>query len=352
MQIDMHFYGVYALARAAGIQDKAARIIAYCSQYVDDATEDDEVEISRDFAIVPTMTSHKPLDFQNAMAGDQWKVWVPFHFLPGNEPTDGSFVERMACRKNSRPAQQMLTDTLAEKNRPLWPHLIGVVAHVFADTFAHYGFVGISHGWNKVKNRTITTHNVVNTTVLQNIAAKLEKYAGVFAELVPVGHGSVDSYPDTPFLSWEYEPESAALSGGKVTRNNAGDFLEGARELHRFFGQFAEKARKYADDRTRRQWPDIEAPVKAIIGFESEDKAERVKRWKQAIRDGELFPPSRIDIGVNYDKYHWEVARLKYIEADRSFARESDACRFIRAAWYHRLYVLQQLLPQFNLTVY
>ena len=32
MQLDMHFYGVYALARAAGIKDKAAETIAYASQ--------------------------------------------------------------------------------------------------------------------------------------------------------------------------------------------------------------------------------------------------------------------------------------------------------------------------------
>ena len=38
MQIDMHFYGVYAMARAAGLDPKTARIIAHASQFVDDAT--------------------------------------------------------------------------------------------------------------------------------------------------------------------------------------------------------------------------------------------------------------------------------------------------------------------------
>lgn len=93
------------MARAAGVQDKAARIIAYCSQYVDDATEDDEVEISRDFAIVPTMTSHKPLDFQNAMPGDQWKVWVPvLTFCPAmNRQTAVSWSVWPAAKTANRP---------------------------------------------------------------------------------------------------------------------------------------------------------------------------------------------------------------------------------------------------------
>jgi len=37
MQIDMHYYGVYAIARLAGLRPEAARMIATASQYVDDA---------------------------------------------------------------------------------------------------------------------------------------------------------------------------------------------------------------------------------------------------------------------------------------------------------------------------
>ena len=44
MQLDMHFYGIYALARAAGIKPDSAYIIAYASQFVDDAL-DGEVSI-------------------------------------------------------------------------------------------------------------------------------------------------------------------------------------------------------------------------------------------------------------------------------------------------------------------
>ena len=44
MQIDMHFYGIYALARAAGIKPDSAHTIASASQFVDDAL-DGEVSI-------------------------------------------------------------------------------------------------------------------------------------------------------------------------------------------------------------------------------------------------------------------------------------------------------------------
>ena len=105
MQIDMHFYGVYALSRAAGIKPEIAKKIAYASQFVDDAIEDEAIEIEDKKAVLPTTTSHKPLDYQNTLSGDQWKVWVPFHFIPGNDENAKTFTEKMVCQKNSIPSQ-------------------------------------------------------------------------------------------------------------------------------------------------------------------------------------------------------------------------------------------------------
>ena len=40
MQKDMHYYGVYAMARAAGMRVGPAEIVATASEYVDDAIWD------------------------------------------------------------------------------------------------------------------------------------------------------------------------------------------------------------------------------------------------------------------------------------------------------------------------
>ena len=71
MQLDMHFYGVYALARAVRLDPETAEAVAYASQFVDDAIDDDHVRVSNNRAIGPTMTSHKPIDYKNAIPGDQ-----------------------------------------------------------------------------------------------------------------------------------------------------------------------------------------------------------------------------------------------------------------------------------------
>ncbi|EFK11130.1 conserved hypothetical protein [delta proteobacterium NaphS2] len=61
----------------------------------------------------------------------------------------------MVCVPDSQPANQMFLDALDMKNKPYWPHLMGIVAHVYADTFSHFGFVGFADAWNRVNEQHI-----------------------------------------------------------------------------------------------------------------------------------------------------------------------------------------------------
>lgn len=139
----MHFYGVYALARSAGIMPETVLTIAIASQFVDDSTEDltnNKIVMFDNKALFPIMTSHILFDYKNALMSDQWNVLVPFHFLPGNE--GDSFDEKMLCRKNSATARAVLSHALAPKYSAFWPHLIGIAAHAYAGIFSHFGFIG------------------------------------------------------------------------------------------------------------------------------------------------------------------------------------------------------------------
>jgi hypothetical protein len=347
MQIDMHMYGVYALARAAGVNDRTARTVAISSQYVDDSVKDEEVVVSDRYALLPTMTSHKPIDYQNALKGDQWKVWLPFHFLPGNEPEDGSYLQRLVCRKNSAVAQKMIQDALDEKNRDLWPYLIGITAHVYADTFSHHGFIGISTNLNKVDD--VNALNVRYENILETLTAKLIEIGSRASGVVPVGHGTAGTYPDMPFLSWEMEYESPIIAKGKVKRDNAGDFLDACRELHRFFGRYADQSPDIADKKSKRKWREIEPRVREIIETQENDPAELKALWKNAINDGVLFDPTKLDQGIEYDNYRWDLEQLKNTNTLQEKASQSHACKFCRASHYHRFYVLHHLLPHFGI---
>lgn len=340
MQIDMHFYGVYAMARAAGIDSETAGIIAHASQFVDDAMEDEAVVLPDERAMLPTMTSHRPLDYGNAIPGDQWKVWVPFHFLPGNESESGTFIEKMVCRRESDPARRMLKSALDPRNRDHWPHLIGIAAHVYADTFSHFGFIGLTHPWNKVKGDSIEASGTHSSSILQYIRAKFDdfktRFAGDFAEIIPVGHGAVATYPDRPYLKWRFEYETGSRAQGDTDRDNAVSFFDGCKGLYEFFYQFSQTDPGIQDFVGPRAWDEISSDVETILRKEG-PKDERIGAWKEAISSGLFCHVTPADREIEYERDVWQPEKMK---------SESDALRFFRAAWKHRNYVLHELLPE------
>ncbi len=95
MQEDMHYYGTYAIARAAGLEAKHAKVVAYAAQYVDDSIAIDS-EVHDDGGMFETIaTAHtNSAAVANAVADhtEQRKVWIPFHFFLA--------IKAIHCQKN------------------------------------------------------------------------------------------------------------------------------------------------------------------------------------------------------------------------------------------------------------
>ena len=350
MQQDMHFYGVYAMARAAGIKPDSAYTIAYASQFVDDALEGEVNILTNNTAVYPIITSHIPMDYKNTVLRDQWKVWVPFHFLPGNKNTARSFYGKMACLKGTEsiPAQMILKHALSHKAKPFGLHLAGVTAHVYADTFAHYGFVGLSCDWNKVKNESITPRRSHTSRIYKYIKDKFENFtvriAGTFAETVPVGHGAVATYPDRPYLNWQYLPEDGR---GLIKRENPKDYSKACELLYGFFIEFLKDNAAHGRP-DQRGWNRLKSTVENILKKEGQ-KQERINQWKSAISRNALFQATQKDKRVKYSEEVWQYHRISRHIADQGSLDDCDASHFIHAAWRHRNYVLYELLPEIGL---
>ena len=148
----MHFYATYALALAAGINTDTARLIATAAEYVDDS---DTVDISfKDGSFFHgDATGHHPVNAENLNKYDQRKVWIPYHFMPGNKGT--TLQEKLQCQPDSDIAREMVQWALKEASGAYGPMMLGVAAHVYADTFAHYGFSEIAADINQVDFETI-----------------------------------------------------------------------------------------------------------------------------------------------------------------------------------------------------
>lgn len=395
MQIDMHYYGTYAMARAAGINADAARIIATAAQYVDDNVADEPIVLKDGARILRRSTAHHLEDVRkNVNENDQREVWVPFHFLPGNEIDDGENEDhtlRLRCRKNSEPACMMVdhlvngapTDVLALERA-------GIVAHVYADTFSHYGFSGVSSRRNRVYgDRFAFQHEDALTLQLQewggdffkkfgsqggrfrNIKTWVDRQ-GFVERLKPLlqrlglgavaawivsfvgetgsgalGHGPVATYPDQPYLKWSYVYEYPRAV--TVERDNSADFLEACRALHAMFERLAAVRGDFADVGGGRPFASIEGKVAQIIGTVG-DKYERADLWKRAAATGELFV--KAEPIPDYDHETW----TRWIEEadgkiDSANTLDHPACRFHLAANAHRSWVLHTLLPSRNLLV-
>ncbi len=122
MQIDFHHAVTYTVARLATFGHREAETIAYCAQYVDDATNSGTIKFENNAMYARISSAHKTLDYRNFDELANHFVWIPFHFLPGNggvkagENPDGTFVEKIICRPNSYVAKDMIRVCIEERN--------------------------------------------------------------------------------------------------------------------------------------------------------------------------------------------------------------------------------------------
>ena len=76
--------------------------------------------------------------------------------MPGN--IGATYTERLKCRMDSEIVREMRDHHLSLSNRAFALHLLGIAAYVYADTFSHYGFSGVSSRGNKVRNDSFRFH--------------------------------------------------------------------------------------------------------------------------------------------------------------------------------------------------
>jgi hypothetical protein len=349
MQYDMHYYGTYAMAVAAGIPVLDAETIATCAQFVDDQAVTSWVIAPSGEGILGVATAHHPLEagartfFGSAESNDTRPVWVPFHFLPG---ADGAtFKEKMVCRKNSAVANQLLDFYLSEatvrEHHGHLPHLMGVAAHVYADTFSHYGFSGLSDEINQIEPDSVEIDDNHSPGILAHINSARDSFLGRFAQAASLGHGAVLTNPDRPYLRWSFN----YANGTRSQRDNQATFEEACEALHRRFIQFS--AVYYGDAAaTPTPWAALAPVVRQVLATEAPADG-RVAAWRDAIAGGGLGP---VTACKTYDAQIW-LDQLEVFREQGNVAgfEQSDPFLFFTAAEYHRSYVLKRLLPQWGL---
>lgn len=349
------------MARAAGLRAGICRTIAYASQFVDDNAGNDEARFKDGGGIDYDASAHHTLDIKNVMERDQRYVWVPFHFLPGNQ--GDNFTERLVCRKNSNIAQEMVKHHLEMEEASFAVELLGVAAHVYADTFSHYGFSGVSSRHNRVINDSWKFFNL-NPDVKKYITDKAEAHKkkywdelggllinikSSFAEVASgaLGHGAVLTFPDRPYLKWSFEYELPKPR--RERRSNRTTFLEGCEALYSMFHRFADIYPRLAENGGKK-FADIHDRVKRVISTQG-PMDDRIKAWQEASESGDLFVNGGESI-PSYDEAEWgDVLKDMKDKENSEYALSTHVYRFFQAVSLHRNYVLRELLPKHKLIV-
>jgi hypothetical protein len=353
MQIDFHHAVTYVGARLAGFDDQAAATIAYAAQYVDDATNSGVIHFDNGAKFERISSAHKLFDYRNFQNLANSQVWIPFHFLPGNgglpagQSPPGEFVEKLICRANSPIAQDLVRECIVRHQSPHGLHRLGITMHVYADTWAHQGFVGVNHRVNEARN-LIDGAGQPDRRLLD----RLKSY--FIGEALPLGHGAVLGNPDKPFLLWGYTNGQGAV----IRRNNPRDFM------------FAITAMYEVMHRYRLGDPDAVPPPmgnrdRQIIAdlFEQTTAASSHARhaiWAQTIAAGKFsFGAANITY-IPKGRGSWKYLALgtetDVDQGNERFPYQSDFStsdwkHFHDALQAHYRYVTRELLPRYEITI-
>lgn len=244
MNINFHYYLVKALAIEAGLTEGEAQILALTSQMVDDVTPDffrGEQFATKKGNMLKIYVQDEPSDYfkENGMVGEigdgyyqicpsitsfglldarkefyQLESVIPFHFFVEDyteDPADrstlrtkpalpGSFLYDSidAIIGNMVVIQNQGTGSQLQRTRDLIR--VGMLLHVFADTFAHDGFSG-SQGWeNKAK-----LIKIFDSGLEERARAGLEHFSDRMGDLTACGHGQISHLPDVCGAAFWYK---------------------------------------------------------------------------------------------------------------------------------------------------
>ena len=211
-----------------------ADIIAYCSQYVDDATNRGTIVFDNGAMYERMASAHRMLDYSNFVELANHQVWIPFHFLPGNgglpagENPGEKFINKIVCKPNSYVARADGGGLYSGTRHTLWlipPRDYDACVCRYLGSPRNLPVFNmkstVSQPWT-----TTTTRIRLSLAALRNrFGDWVESVASSFVgDALPLGHGAALSHPDKPYLSWSYRGNSGKI----VRRNNTDIFTETA----------------------------------------------------------------------------------------------------------------------------
>ena len=358
MQIDFHHGVTYLLARLAGFQPGEAGIIGYAAQYVDDATNEGVVKFTNGAMYSRISSAHKIIDLHNAFDVINHKVWVPFHFLPGNggleagSHPDGGFINKLVCFPDSFVAEEMQASCIADRDKPYALHRLGITMHVLADTFSHQKFAGVIHQVNEINTIDYNGEQESHHT-FKDFFNRVK--ISMIDTALPLGHGAALSCPDLPYLKWRYANE--LNPSDVIERDNPQIFNDAVIRMFESLWRYknAEAGNIIPGQISGKDLLQINENIK---NFTSEDGETRHQQWIDSIARGEFScGPEKISYdATGYKSWKYEALSTvnnidlgKYDYSDNFLS--SNWKMFHDALQKHQFEVIRDILPRYGICV-
>lgn len=341
MQEDFHFYTIYVLCRCNGMSPANSKIVAYSSQHTDDAKHGHALGFENGGRFQQVLSAHKFMHPEVFSLDSQYKIYVPFHFIPGD--TGGRFQERMVCRRNSEIVQQMVREVSELVGKHYVLHRLGIALHVYADTWSHQDFSGLQTELSDVDQIDVVNEGRIG------IAKAFRDFFRNFAEafLPQIGHAEAAMLPDEPYRNWTFYHVYQQM---EKSRKNWLICQDASKAIYQEIKHFLTRNPKYKVQMAI-PWGNIKSEITTLFKQKG-DLKNRCRNWTRRINDsgfGFTCEPDEKDI--SYDDREWfraavEVEKTeggeKYYKKDNFHL--SNWKYFHDAATSHRFFVLQELL--------
>ncbi|MDF1546258.1 MAG: hypothetical protein P1P88_00460 [Bacteroidales bacterium] len=296
MQIDFHYATIRIIAEKAGFSAEDSQIIAYASQYVDDAVDHKEINVdgyldilSRRFTgntFNPVCTAHRGLQFLKAFNEDvQQKIYIPFHFLPDLDEGAG-FIVKENGKLSGKFVQSAIVELSKSQGERRIMNLIrlGITLHTYADSWAHQGF----SGRHKPGENDIDAIEILRRGKWEKIGM-ISQFE--YNTLPDIGHAEAASFPDQSHLKWRF----LRKSDNKVyERDNTQLFLDAAEKIMLMF--------KGVDP--IKLWPQTKTKLYECYSYQADSMEDKFMKFQR------VFP----EIGFYYDANQWRNEALRTIE--------------------------------------
>lgn len=346
MQRDAHYYAILGFCRACGFNKDSALVVAYASQFVDDAKINLMFLKNSSDSVEHEIVENRPAFFNMATCHSYFRIKTfnyeamvnntcAFHFVPGCKGE--SFTKKLRCKEEAPIILDILGDVFLEDDLIK----LGIILHPFADSYTHQGFSGMLSKVNDIKNCKPTNNAYVGVfdEILQVLARiNQDKFQEYYDRIVPAyGHGQAREYPDLPDLEWSYEYDYSDEFNGsykKVDIDNKDRFTRAFKSIRKHLENYLSEHPQYFDRNLK--FTNFDLLMDTLVSKGQVKKRE--ENWRKLLIEQGLFSYDDLD-RINYEDDKWlKEAFSNYdrkVFDNRRVEGVQLADNFVNSHWYH-----------------